>query len=50
MQASRCNECGEEIGGGSHRLLNTNRRAEMMESIAAEQGQHQSPWEWGQEA
>ena len=50
MQASRCNECGEAIGGGSHTLLNTNRRADLMERIAAEQGQQGSPWQWGRGA
>ena len=39
MQASRCNECGEAIGGGNHALLGTNRRANLMENIAADQGQ-----------
>ena len=24
-QTARCNECGEEIGGSSHRLLSSNR-------------------------
>ncbi len=25
MELGRCNECGEQIGGGSHRLLASNR-------------------------
>ena len=50
MQASRCNECGEAIGGGGHTLLSTNRSANVMERIAAEQGQQRSPWQWGQGA
>jgi len=47
MQTSRCNECGEAIGGGGHTLLGTNRHDTLMESIAAEQGQAASPWQWG---
>ncbi len=47
MQTSRCNECGEAIGGGGHTLLNTNLQATFLEGIAAEQGQAASPWEWG---
>jgi hypothetical protein len=50
MQTSRCNECGEAIGGGGHTLLGTNRHDTLMESIAAEQGQAPSPWQWGQGA
>ena len=47
MQTSRCNECGEAIGGGDHALLSTNRQATFLEGIAAEQGQAASPWQWG---
>jgi len=50
MQASWCNECGEAIGGGNHMLLGTNHCADLMENIAAEQGQGQSPWGWGRGA
>ena len=50
MQGSRCNECGEAIGGRNHTLLGTNRRADLMEDIAAEQGQQASPWGWGRGA
>jgi hypothetical protein len=31
METGRCNECGEEIGGGSHRLLPSNRVATEMD-------------------
>jgi hypothetical protein len=31
MEQSRCNECGAEIGGGSHRLLESNRVATEMD-------------------
>jgi hypothetical protein len=31
MEASRCNECGEEIGGGGHRLLESNSVATEMD-------------------
>lgn len=48
MQTSRCNECGEAIGGSGHTLMGTNRHATLMEGIAEEQGQARSPWRWGQ--
>ena len=48
MQVSRCNECGEAIGGDSHILLQGNQRAYVMEGIATQQGQASSPWSWGQ--
>ena len=31
MEQSRCNECGAEIGGGSHRLLESNSVATEMD-------------------
>jgi len=31
MERSRCNECGAEIGGGSHRLLESNSVATEMD-------------------
>lgn len=33
MQISRCPECGEQIGGGSHQLLSTNSSAREFEDI-----------------
>lgn len=50
MQVSRCNECGAQIGGSSHQLLNSNARAREFEEIAREQGAEQSPWRWGRDA
>ena len=44
VQASRCIECGEAIGGGNHTLLGTNRRADLMEIMATEHGQARSLW------
>ncbi|KAF5338164.1 hypothetical protein D9758_014722 [Tetrapyrgos nigripes] len=46
MQASRCPECGEPVGGSSHRLDNTNRQALDFEDIARDQGAQRSPWNW----
>lgn len=42
MEVRRCNECGEAIGGGGHRLLQGNQHAHVMESIATQQGQANS--------
>jgi len=33
MQQSRCMECGETVGGGQHRLHNTNRQSETVRRI-----------------
>jgi len=35
METSRCNECGAEIGGGSHRLLASNRVATEMDGATS---------------
>ena len=35
MEKSRCNKCGEEIGGGSHRLLESNRVATEMDGATS---------------
>jgi hypothetical protein len=35
MQKSRCNECGAEIGGGSHRLLESNSVATEMDGATS---------------
>jgi len=50
MELSRCNECGAQIGGNSHRLLGTNTRATEFEEIARDQGVAQSPWDWARDA
>jgi hypothetical protein len=33
METSKCPECGETIGGGHHRLLDTNTTAQDFETI-----------------
>lgn len=38
METSTCPECGEAIGGGSHRLLNTNTVAPEFEDILRRTG------------
>ena len=38
METSRCPECGEQIGGGSHRLLSNNSRAREFENILQNNG------------
>lgn len=38
MQTSTCPECGEAIGGSSHRLLHSNRNDLEMDRIAMEEG------------
>ncbi|KAK2464284.1 hypothetical protein APHAL10511_003741 [Amanita phalloides] len=48
MEASRCPECGERIGGQGHTLDASNRRAEEFESLAHQAGSQRSPWAWGQ--
>ncbi|KAG8782712.1 hypothetical protein FRC16_002558, partial [Serendipita sp. 398] len=45
MEVGRCNECGAEIGGGRHRLLDSNARAGDFEEIATRQGAERGPWE-----
>ncbi|KZT10660.1 P-loop containing nucleoside triphosphate hydrolase protein [Laetiporus sulphureus 93-53] len=42
MQEASCPECGERIGGGSHRLISTNSRAADVEALA---GAGPSPWQ-----
>ena len=46
MQQSFCNECGEAIGGSSHRLLSTDQPVRQLEEIARSQGAEASPWSW----
>ncbi|KAI0696188.1 hypothetical protein BC835DRAFT_1272285 [Cytidiella melzeri] len=41
MQKSKCAECGEAIGGGSHTLLNTNQAATEFEDILRRRGANQ---------
>jgi hypothetical protein len=50
MQVGRCIECNAPVGGGDHRLLNTNARDTEFEAIAREQGAAQSPWDWARNA
>jgi hypothetical protein len=38
MERSQCPECGSEIGGGSHRLLENNTRDLDMQALAREAG------------
>jgi hypothetical protein len=38
MQQAKCNECGEAIGGGSHRLLGSNNTATEFEDIMRRRG------------
>lgn len=38
MQTATCPECGEGIGGGSHRLLDSNTRSEEFETILRSNG------------
>ncbi|PVF97899.1 P-loop containing nucleoside triphosphate hydrolase protein [Serendipita vermifera] len=45
---SRCNECGEPIGGTGHRTLNGVRQAADLERIAGEHGAQASPWRWNE--
>ena len=47
MQASRCPECGQRIGGQNHALDASNRRAEEFEELARQAGSQGSPWAWG---
>lgn len=48
MEASRCPECGQPIGGQSHVLDSSNRRAGEFEDLARQAGSQRSPFEWGQ--
>ncbi|KAG8992375.1 hypothetical protein FRB90_001027 [Tulasnella sp. 427] len=50
MVESTCPECGCAIGGRSHQLNNTNRRAMDFENLARGQGLADSPFEWGRGA
>lgn len=50
MQVGRCIECGAPVGGGDHRLLNSNTRDTEFEAIARQQGAQQSPWTWAVDA
>jgi len=47
VQASRCPECGQPIGGQNHTLDTSNRRAEEFEELARRAGSQGSPWAWG---
>ena len=47
MQASRCPECGQPIGGQDHQLDARNRRAEEYEELSRRVGLLPSPWHWG---
>jgi len=44
MEASTCPECGSPIGGGSHRLLDSNTRAIEFEQLEREGGATENPW------
>ncbi|RPD60417.1 hypothetical protein L226DRAFT_469457 [Lentinus tigrinus ALCF2SS1-7] len=50
MEAATCPECKAPIGGGGHRLLNSNTRATEFEAVARRQGSLDSPWTWGRDA
>lgn len=45
MQTSDCPECGAKIGGGSHRLLDSNTNDLEMDRLAVETGARRDyPW------
>jgi len=46
MEVSRCNECGEMIGGTGHQLLSANSRATQFEELGRAEGYLESPWPW----
>ncbi|KAF8629392.1 hypothetical protein AX15_003447 [Amanita polypyramis BW_CC] len=46
MQAARCPECGQPIGGQDHQLDASNSRAEEYEELARRAGSVSSPWPW----
>lgn len=48
MERARCPECGEDIGGTGHNLVESNRRDADMEDLARRRGAERSPWAWGQ--
>ncbi|CAG8748806.1 13707_t:CDS:2, partial [Acaulospora colombiana] len=45
-QVSRCNECGEPIGGTNYQTVSGVRQAVDLERIAGEHGAMPSPWGW----
>ncbi|KAL4242825.1 hypothetical protein ABKN59_011535 [Abortiporus biennis] len=50
MEASRCPECNEPIGGGNHNLDASNTRATEFEEIAGRHGAQPGHWAWAQGA
>ena len=44
MEASKCPECRAPIGGGSHRLLDSNTRSVEFEQLARGHGVGENPW------
>lgn len=48
MQVSQCPDCGAQIGGSSHILIDGNAQDASMEELLRGSGVQRSPWPWAQ--